>query len=240
VNPSKRFTNRDALGVEIIKADGTVVPFGPRRPGATAAPRATPPASSILGTWIASWDAFQGMLSSRSSWTFTEKGRKAFESYSPAQSSQAHCIPVSAPWLMVQVAAHQIERRGDRVVIETDGMGAERTIYLDGRDHPPSNQRFQQGHSVGRWEGNVLVVDTTNFADGIYAGVASSGAKHLVERFALSGGGKNLDYSFVLEDPEYLAKPAAGAYRWGYRPDLEPSGVECNRESAERFLREAR
>jgi hypothetical protein len=135
---------------------------------------------------------------------------------------------------------HEIVQLDDRIVIRTDWMGAERTIYLDGRSHPPIGERFQQGHSIGRWEGGVLVVDTTNFTDRIYAGLASGGRKHLVERFSLTVGGRQLSYSFVLEDPDYLAQPASGTYLWDYRPDLEPSGVECDRELAGRYLREFR
>lgn len=91
---------------------------------------------------------------------------------------------------------------------------------------------------MGRWEGDALVVDTTNFTERIYAGLASSARKHMVERWALSRDRRSLDYSFVLEDPEYLAEPVSGTYQWDYRPDLEPSGVECDLDLASRYLRE--
>jgi hypothetical protein len=238
VSPSRRFPNRFAYGREIIKADGSVVPLGPGN--SSAGGRETrETASSIFGTWTASLGSFQGLLGARASWVFTDEGQTAFDSYSPAMSSQRQCISVSAPWLMVHPVVHEIEPLEDRIVIRTDWLGGvERTIYLDGRPHPPVTERLQQGHSVGRWEDNVLVVDTTNFTDRIYAGLASSGGKHLVERWSLSEDGKSLDYSFVLEDPEYLAESVSGTYQWNYRPDLEPSGIECDLELAERYLRE--
>ena len=57
-----------------------------------------------------------------------------------------------------------------------------RVIPTDGRAHAPQNMRFYQGDSVGRWEGNTLVVDTTNFTN--LSAFQGSGEKlHLVERF---------------------------------------------------------
>ena len=94
----------------------------------------------------------------------TPRGQEAFDSYDPTMSSQAGC-------LMVQPIVIQVERQSDRVLFAADWMGADRSVYLDGRDHPSEDEVFTQGHSVGRWEGNTLVVDTTNFAEGIYAGV---------------------------------------------------------------------
>jgi hypothetical protein len=56
----------------------------------------------------------------------------------------------------------------------------------------------------------------------------------------MSEDGSGLSYSFVLSDPEYLARPVAGGGHMDYRPDLTIGGIECDRDLAERFLREAR
>jgi hypothetical protein len=145
---------------------------------------------------------------------------------------------MSAPMLMTYPVAVSLTQLNDRVVIRSDWLGAERTVYMDGRDHPPANERSLQGHSTGRWEGKVLVVDTRNFADEVWATVQSGEGKHLVERFALSADGKSLNYSFVLEDPEYLARPVSGSGQMSYRPDLQFGGIECDLELAKRFFRE--
>ena len=60
---------------------------------------------------------------------------------------------------------------------------------MDGRGHPENGERTNQGHSIGFWEGEVLVVDTALFADyrsGSLDGVPSGAAKHVVERYSLS------------------------------------------------------
>ena len=81
-----------------------------------------------------------------------------------------------------------------------------RVIPTDGRPHISQNIRQWQGDSVGRWEGNTLVVDTTNFT-GLTANFRGSGEKlHLVERFTRVGD-ETIIYQFTVEDPTTWAKP---------------------------------
>ena len=61
-----------------------------------------------------------------------------------------------------------------------------------------------------------------------------------MERLSLTADGKGIDYTFVVQDPEYLAEPITATYQWHYRPELEPSGVECDLDVAGRNLRETR
>jgi hypothetical protein len=80
-----------------------------------------------------------------------------------------------------------------------------RVIPTDGRPHIPQNVRQWQGDSVGHWEGNTLVVDTTNFT--ALTAFRGSGEKlHLVERFSRSND-DTLLYQFTVEDPATWAKP---------------------------------
>ena len=74
----------------------------------------------------------------------------------------------------------------DIIYIRSEYFDEERTVYMDGRSHPDSSQRFDRGHSIGRWEGDTLVVDTANFADHrspYQIGVPSGAQKHVVERY---------------------------------------------------------
>jgi hypothetical protein len=80
-----------------------------------------------------------------------------------------------------------------------------RAIPTDGRPHLPQSIRQWQGNSVGHWEGNTLVVDTTNFTD--LFPFRGSGAKlHLVERFTRIAD-DTMTYRFTVEDPETWDKP---------------------------------
>jgi hypothetical protein len=79
-----------------------------------------------------------------------------------------------------------------------------RVIPTDGRPHIPQSIRQWQGNSVGRWEGNTLVVDTTNFTD-LTPFRGSGGKLHLVERFTPVAN-ETVTYRFTVEDPETWAK----------------------------------
>jgi uncharacterized protein DUF6152 len=237
VSPSKRFPNQTAYGLEIIKADGTVVPLDTSRLSVRNGEIAEP-APDIFRTWVPPEELFQQMRRWARGWDLTEKGQAVRERYTPMMHRSADCVPFSAPMLMTYPVAMALERFKDRIAIRSDWMGAERTVYMDGRAHPPSSTRFLQGHSTGRWEGNALVVDTRNFADEVWATLPSGEGKHLVERFALAPDAKSLSYTFVLEDPEYLARPVSGGGEMSYRPDLKFGGVECDLDLAKRFFKE--
>jgi len=80
-----------------------------------------------------------------------------------------------------------------------------RVIPTDGRAHIPQNIRQWQGDSVGHWEGDTLVVDTTNFTT--RSAFKGSGEKlHLVERFTRNADDQ-ITYQFTAEDPTTWAKP---------------------------------
>ncbi len=131
-----------------------------------------------------------------------------------------------------------IEVSDSSISIRTEYDTVERTVHMDAGSHD-GVEVTHHGHSIGRWEGEVLVVDTTHFADnrtGNARGVPSSSQKHLVERFELNADGTSLTYSFELEDPEYLATSITGELQSAYRPDLGFEQIECDLEVAGRFL----
>ena len=235
VSPSRRYPKESAYGYEIIKGDGTVVPLVSSR---IRRPAVTQTTTTIFGAWVPTADSFTRMARALGTASLTDAGRELKSRYTPMASGQARCIPVSAPTVMTYPSVLVLERAADHIDIKTDWLGAQRTVYTDGRAHPSAQDRFPQGHSTGRFEGEVLVVDTTNFTDQEAQGVPSGAGKHLVERFTLAADGKSLSYEFVWSDPQYLAAELKGTAELGYRPDLAPEGIACDRESAGRFFRE--
>jgi hypothetical protein len=87
-----------------------------------------------------------------------------------------------------------------------------RVIPTDGRPHIPQSMRLWQGDSVGHWEGNTLVVDTTNFTN-LTAYRGSSEKLHLIERFTRSAD-DTMVYQFTVEDPATWAKPWTAEVVW--------------------------
>lgn len=101
---------------------------------------------------------------------------------------------------------YQIVQTRDAIAIHAEMIHDTRIIHMDGRPHLPAHVRQWLGDSIGRWEGNTLVVDTTNFPDGSgYYGDAGGnfawdGNLHLVERFSLLDDATLL-YQFEVNDP---------------------------------------
>jgi hypothetical protein len=112
-----------------------------------------------------------------------------------------------------------------------------RTIHLDEVDPPPADTWM--GHSVGRWEGNTLVVDVANFNDKTWfdrAGNFHSDALHLVERFTLATPDV-IQYEVTIEDPKVFTRPwriSMPIYR-RVEPNMQLLEYRCT-EFAEEFL----
>lgn len=235
VSPSRRYPKESAYGYEMIKSDGTVVPYVSAR---LRRQQVSQTATSIFGTWVATADSFTRLTRSLSSWPLSDKAREMRADFTPLASGQARCVPVSAPMLMTYPVVAVFEEAADHVSIKLEWLGAERTVFTDGRPHPGPAQRFQQGHSIGHWEGEVFVVDTTNFTDQETGGNFTGSGRHLLERFTLGADGKSMHYAYVLSDPEYLTGEVTGSGEYGYRPDLQLTGTDCDEELSQRFFRE--
>ena len=98
------------------------------------------------------------------------------------------------------------------VAIEQEMIHDVRIIPLDGRPHVPANIRLWMGDSRGHWEGNTLVVDTTNFTDRT-AFQRSSENLHVVERFTRTAD-DTLLYEFTVDDPHTWATPWSAQTSW--------------------------
>jgi hypothetical protein len=93
----------------------------------------------------------------------------------------------------------QLVQTRDHVVIVNEMIHSARIVVLNGRPHPPKDIRFLTGDSVGRWDGDTLVVDTTNFSkEAGFRGASTN--LHLVERFTRVDP-DTLRYEFTVDDP---------------------------------------
>jgi hypothetical protein len=112
---------------------------------------------------------------------------------------------------------HQIVQTRDTVMILTEMVHDARIVRIDA-EHAPATIRKWMGDSVGHWEGDTLVVDTTNFTDKTrYRG--STQNLHIVERFTRVDA-KTLRYRFTVDDPETWATPWTGEYSWPATDEL--------------------
>ena len=240
-NPARSNPDAHMLGKDLYKkADGSFLPLYIGSKSIYEA-KVNATATSIEGTWFSPMRSFTGVMGAVNRAPKTAKGDAEAKAANPNVSSQADCIPIGEPTVMVYPVANNIKVAKDKVVIKTDWMDTERTVYLDGRKHPAANQTFLHGHSVGSWEGKVLVVETTNFKEhksGLSTTLPSGTQKKLVERFELGDDGKTLKYSGTVEDPMYLTAPAQFNATWEYRPTMPFSNQKCDVQIARQFLKD--
>ncbi len=98
----------------------------------------------------------------------------------------------------------QVVQTHDYVTIVNEMIHSARIVDLTGRPHAPKAIRFLTGDSVGHWEGDTLVVDTTNFLkDGAFRGASAN--MHLTERFSREDA-NTLRYEFTVDDPATWTK----------------------------------
>jgi hypothetical protein len=122
-------------------------------------------------------------------------------------SPQARCLPSAA--LRNGPLWEFIQSKDFLVYISDDESPGFHQIYLDGRNHPADPNPAWYGHSIGRWEGDTLVVDRVGFDPRVWLDIEShphSDKLHIVERYHRRDLG-HLDIEITVDDPGVLAKP---------------------------------
>jgi hypothetical protein len=243
-NPSRRGRAETLRGLDVTTSDGAIHPLV-LAGRSSAPPVAKQAADSLAGRWASSPAALRIVSREMAAWSVTEAGRTALAKVrAGAIESQAGCPRYPPPILddLPSVREITIGEREVLIRFDTGGVEAVRTIHLDRNDHPADAEPSLLGHSIGRWDGETLVVDTVAFtpdARGISAlGIPSGPRKHMTERFMLAEDGLSLRRETTLEDPDYLTAPVSYVMVWDHRPDLEFSSASetCDAAIANRFL----
>lgn len=215
------------------------------------APEVTPPAKSIAGQWLtdrASTRSYPGGFDGffRANLTLNEKGKAMQASYDPLapDAPEASCVGRPTPAAIVSTGGYvmsiELKPAEKLALIRSEWYDELRTVYMDGRKHPDPKTRFVTGHSIGHWEGDTLVVDTTNFADHrspYQIGVPSGSQKHVVERYTLNKDGIHIDLEWTLEDPEFLARPMTDKRQLIHVPHLQMFFGGCDITATSRFAK---
>ena len=150
-------------------------------------------------------------------------------------SPKYDCQPSTPPALEFDPFNMEVVQWPDRVLLRYEKDDQLRTVWLDGRT-PTSRDYAVQGFSVGRYESNALLVETTHYVFDItgfddYNGIPSSQQKKVTERYWRDG--EQLKVTVTVEDPMFLRQPAAYTMRYlpaprGYK--LQP--FDCDPEAA--------
>ena len=164
-----------------------------------------------------------------------ERGQAFVKIFDEAIAQKYDCVPSSSPALQYDPYHMQLVQWPDRVIFRYEKDDQTRTVWLDGRK--PTIQDFSlQGFSVGRYEGNALIVETDHFLFDItgfddYNGIPSSSRKKVTERYWKENN--ELRLTLTLEDDLFLRKPASYTTRWlPARPGYQLNPWDCDPETS--------
>ena len=141
------------------------------------------------------------------------------------------CVDPSVIYYMQSPFPMEVYHGTEMIVFKMEYFDMVRIIFLDGRSHPSEDApHTKSGHSIGYWEGNTLVVDTTHIAAATIMnnGLTHSDNIHMVEHFNISDDGETLSATQVYEDPEVFKGRAARFMSWSKVPGEHIYPYECD------------
>jgi hypothetical protein len=182
----------------------------------TGAP--APPASrggvesrpDLSGLWLSLAADISVLLAPGQEVSLTPYGAERYRKLDMAKSPSYTCLPYGPTRGLQSTNPFQIVQTPTLIAILTEHIDY-RAIYLDGRGHPEDIHEYPEwmGHSVGRWDGDTLVVDTIGMREETWldtAGFEHSATLRLTERFQQTGP-DTIRISVTIDDPVFYTKP---------------------------------
>jgi hypothetical protein len=126
-----------------------------------------------------------------------------------SEESDANCLPQGVPKVNATPVPFKIVQDPDEVIILYEAFGLYRQVFMDGRALPKDPNPTWLGYSVGRWDGDALVVETSGFNGKTWldqAGHPATEALHVTERFRRPDFG-HLKIEVTIDDPKAYTKP---------------------------------
>ncbi|MED5535445.1 MAG: DUF6152 family protein [Pseudomonadota bacterium] len=138
------------------------------------------------------------------------------------------CTPKGMPWIMSQPYPMELVEVGENVELRHEEFDLVRVIYM-GEDATTEGSPTLLGHSVGRWDGSELVVETRGISWQFFdsSGLQHSDELELVERFAVNADGSELNYTLIATDPATFTEPVTLTKEWLWRPGEVVRPYEC-------------
>lgn len=195
--------------------------------GPTGAPATQAPAQAarnarrdIFGTWLLAPMPGRSTSGPQPMMQFlTEAGKAAVAKYDPFKDDPTfRCDPVAVRRVWGAPGTPlSITRERDRVILRHEWMDVRRVVHLNLREHPRGGPRTTLGHSIGRFEGDTLVIETANYAPGVLnqyveqagqptRGLLHSAALTTVERLRFDAARQRLVVEISLKDPEFFTR----------------------------------
>jgi len=143
----------------------------------------------------------------------------------------AHCLPLHPVQLHFHPQPRKIVQTRDLVLIIYEANGGLRQIFTDGRPLPPADvEPFWYGYSIGKWDGDTLVVETAGFNELMWLdeeGTPITDAGHVTERIRRINYG-TLEIQITVNDPKTFTKPWTVTLNQRLMPDTELIEFICS------------
>ena len=212
--------------------------LGALAPANISKPRPKPP-FDITGMWLHGgeserFDPPAGFKLTPEAQKHYDAAQKATKEGKIYRNDIGLCWPAGMPIMMTRVWPVAMIQLPTAIYMISELMNSMRVVYLDGRPHtdPDIAVRSFNGESIGRWEGDTLVIDTTNFVEDHHwihdrLGIPASDALHIIERIRMIDGGKRLEIEFTLTDPKVWEGDWKLVKHWNRVDDRDIAEVEC-------------
>jgi hypothetical protein len=132
-----------------------------------------------------------------------------------------YCDPLGVPRILLANHPFKIVQGApDELIILYERSRGFREIYMDGREHPKDLDPSWWGHSIGKWDGDTLVIDSVGFNDRTwvdYMGLPHSDALHVVERYHRAAP-NTLQLDLTIDDPQAYTKPWSTTINYELKP----------------------
>ena len=193
------------------------------------------------GIWETTFGGRRGRGTRPEPPSFTSAYAAKLEAYETAQrrgdiqdTPAANCVPPGMPNMMTQPYPIEFLFTPGKVTIIAEAYSQWRQIFTDGRQHPEDPDLTFNGHSIGHWEGDTLVVDTIGFTTdtriGRSFGMEHSDKMHIVERMHLTDA-DTLAIETTITDPEALTKPWTSMASYGRHRDWTLAEYVCQQNN---------
>jgi hypothetical protein len=215
---------------------------GSQAPAQPAAAKTESPAAihDISGVWDAMRNNYDFASFSKGDPPMTAWGKAQFDAAKPSQGPRGvkltettdrvyKCFPPGMPYIYLQIFPMQIVQTPKAVIELFEYDHTVRYIFTDGRKHPADLTPTYNGHSIGHWEGDTLVVDTVGLNGKIWLdrlGHPESDQMHIVERIHRADD-NTLQVDFTFDDPKSYPKPWTAQLRYRLRPDWDLLELVC-------------
>lgn len=170
---------------------------------------------NLQGPWVTKSFGRRGYEGERPRYQASAAGELAAEGYDMAFDDpilQCHFVNIINAWNH-DMHVNDIYQEGDTITMQYGFMDLVRTIHLNMDDHPNDVMSSDAGHSIGKWEDDVLVVHTSSFTEGVLAhitGLKHSDQMEVIERFHYDSEEQKLYRNYTITDPLYLVGETKG------------------------------